>query len=82
MPILYKRQRWRQGKSEEDIKGRKGDLPNMERYSEKVSTQPEHEARRQHLQKALDQFMAIPQEFGEKAGGASNGKTKKKKKDR
>lgn len=54
----------------------------MERYSEKVSTQPEHEARRQHLQKALDQFMAIPQEFGEKAGGASNGKTKKKKKDR
>jgi arylsulfatase A len=61
------------------------DIPvtsDKERYSEKVSTQPEHEAQRQQLQKALDQFRAIPQEYRKQVDGASNDKSKSKSKDK
>ncbi|MDD7987263.1 sulfatase-like hydrolase/transferase [Lentisphaera marina] len=46
------------------------DIPvtsDKERYSEKLSDNPEHESRRKQLQTVLDEFMAIEQEYGSKA---------------
>jgi arylsulfatase A len=47
--------------------GKLYDIPvtsDQERYSEMVSTQPEHESHRQRLQTILDRFMAIEDEYG------------------
>ena len=47
------------------------------RYREKVSTNPEHDPRRKQLQAALDEFMAIPPEYGtktDKPGGKKKNK--------
>ena len=49
------------------------DIPvtsDKERYSEKVTTSPEHDARRRHLQEILDPFMTITNEYEEAESSA------------
>jgi len=50
-----------------------------ERYSEKVTTKPAHEADRRRLQTALDWFRAIQCEIPAKLKGKEENKTKKEK---
>jgi len=65
-----------------DQDGKLYDIPatsDKDRYGEKVTTDPAHEADRRRLQSALDEFQAIQSEFspnlkGGKKSGTSNGK--------
>ena len=64
--------------------GKLYDIPvtsDKERYSEKVTTDPAHEADRHRLQTALDQFMAIKSEISPKLKGGTKSKTSKGKPD-
>lgn len=59
------------------------DIPigsDLSRYSESISTNPEHEPHRERLQKLLDEFMAIPQEYQEAKGEKKPSKKEQKKK--
>lgn len=54
------------------------DIPvtsDKERYSEKVTTDPAHEADRRRLQSALNQFIAIKSEISPKLKGGKKSKT-------
>jgi arylsulfatase A len=62
--------------------GKLYDIPvssDKERYSEKVSTDPAHEADRQRLQAALDEFLAIKSEIPAESEGKKRPKASKRK---
>lgn len=64
--------------------GKLYDIPvssNQERYSEKLSTNPEHEAERDRMQKILDEFMKI-QPSNDKFSGTNPGSKKLSKKEK
>jgi hypothetical protein len=64
--------------------GKLYDIPvasDEERYSNKVTTDPAHEADRHRLQSALHEFMAIKSEISPKLKGGTKSKTSKGKPD-